>query len=161
LAGKTIERPLFFRTESLLREARRQENLPLLSVPPICLLDPDGDIVRWIKPVARDILIRAGLATTPSYSPFRSMGRERLGFIGCAVGAPFAVLVAEQIFCLRVARYSSVSRPPAGWQPVGARRTTLTIGFRYSSLDEIQGVFPVLPLDTLPSGTIVQYDKGR
>jgi hypothetical protein len=38
--------PSVFRPEALLREARRQRGLPLIAVPEICMLDPDGDVVR-------------------------------------------------------------------------------------------------------------------
>src|SRR6185369_13805762 len=34
---------------ALLREARRQKQLPLVAVPELCVLDPDGDVVRHIK----------------------------------------------------------------------------------------------------------------
>ena len=33
--------PSVFRPEALLREARRQRQLPLVAVPEICVLDPD------------------------------------------------------------------------------------------------------------------------
>jgi len=32
-----------------LREARRQRELPDVPVPPVCLLDPDGDIVQHLR----------------------------------------------------------------------------------------------------------------
>lgn len=35
-----------FSPENLLREARRQRNIPSGKIPEICVLDPDGDIVR-------------------------------------------------------------------------------------------------------------------
>jgi hypothetical protein len=34
---------------ALLREARRQKGLPGVEVPPVCVLDPDGDIVRSLR----------------------------------------------------------------------------------------------------------------
>jgi hypothetical protein len=34
---------------ALLREAGRQKNLPTVQVPPVCLLDPDGDLVRKLR----------------------------------------------------------------------------------------------------------------
>ena len=37
-----------FQVENLLREARRQRQLPDASVPTACLLDPDGDVVRHL-----------------------------------------------------------------------------------------------------------------
>ena len=41
--------PAVFLPENLLREARRQRRLPNLSVPEVCILDPDGDIVRALR----------------------------------------------------------------------------------------------------------------
>ncbi len=35
-----------FEPENFLGEARRQKNIPEGHVPPICILDPDGDIVN-------------------------------------------------------------------------------------------------------------------
>jgi hypothetical protein len=49
LDGKDHKAPSVFRPEALLREARRQKQLPLVAVPEICVLDPDGDVVRHIK----------------------------------------------------------------------------------------------------------------
>ena len=37
-----------FKPENLLREARRQKGLPEAPVPEICILDPDGDMVRYL-----------------------------------------------------------------------------------------------------------------
>ena len=41
--------PSVFRPENLLREARRQRGVPEVPVPEVCLLDPDGDIVRQLR----------------------------------------------------------------------------------------------------------------
>ena len=38
-----------FEPSALLREARRQKGLATVSVPSVCVLDPDGDIVRRLK----------------------------------------------------------------------------------------------------------------
>lgn len=89
--------PSVFRPENLLREARRQKQLDDTPVPEICVLDPDGDLVRHLR--------RTGGATDdpawPCYHTalacFTAAG-ERMGAIPNAVGAPFAVLVAEQLF---------------------------------------------------------------
>jgi hypothetical protein len=37
-----------FRPENLLREARRQKQLSDVPVPTMCLIDPEGDIVRHL-----------------------------------------------------------------------------------------------------------------
>ena len=90
------DEPSVFLPENLLREARRQRGLPTGPVPAVCLLDPDGDVVRH--------LVREGRAQrSPSYACYHTalwetdLAGQRLGIVGCAVGAPFAVLVADTI----------------------------------------------------------------
>lgn len=86
-----------FEPENLLREARRQKGLKAAAVPDICVLDPDGDIVRRTS--------AAGLAPRdPDWACYHTELYRlthdglALGIVPCAVGAPFAVLVAEQLF---------------------------------------------------------------
>lgn len=50
LAAKRYTDPSAFKPEALLREARRQRGRALLSVPEICVLDPDGDLSFTVKP---------------------------------------------------------------------------------------------------------------
>ena len=45
LLQKYYDAPSAFTPESLLREARRQKRLASATVPDICILDPDDDIV--------------------------------------------------------------------------------------------------------------------
>src|SRR5689334_7140040 len=97
LAGKDHAAPSVFEPANLLREARRQKNIPQEDVPEICLLDPDGDIVRALR--------RAGRAQpSPGWACYHTELFEfehaamRFGIIGCAVGAAFAVLLAEELF---------------------------------------------------------------
>ena len=49
LENKDANSQSVFSPPALLREARRQKGLPVVDVPPICILDPDGDIVRRLK----------------------------------------------------------------------------------------------------------------
>jgi len=91
------DQPSVFLPENMLREARRQRNLAPGEVPKVCLLDPDGDVVRY--------LVAAGRAVrSPSWACYHTELWEtdhddlRIGIVGCAVGAPFAVLVAEELF---------------------------------------------------------------
>jgi hypothetical protein len=51
LRNKYYNVPSAFTPESLLREARRQKDVPNTPVPEICVLDPDGDIVRYLRAV--------------------------------------------------------------------------------------------------------------
>jgi len=86
-----------FTPESLLREARRQRNLPDEPVPDVCVLDPDGDIVRHLRDTERADRHPAWPGYHTDLYRFERDG-ETYGIVGCAVGAPFAVLVAEQLF---------------------------------------------------------------
>jgi hypothetical protein len=46
LDNKHTSMPSVFVPSALLREARRQKGLDAVAVPPVCILDPDGDLVR-------------------------------------------------------------------------------------------------------------------
>jgi uridine phosphorylase len=117
---KNTSAPSVFLPAALLREARRQKGLATVDVPPICILDPDGDIVRRLR-------------TTRQARPFEGwpcyhtaldtfvLGGRTVGIIGCAVGAPFAVLVAEELFACgcrlllsvtSAGQIASTGRPP-------------------------------------------------
>ena len=89
--------PSVFRPENLLREARRQRSIPDVPVPEVCVLDPDGDIVRQLRRAGRARAAAGWACYHTELDEFESEG-ERFGVVGCAVGAPFAVLVAEQLF---------------------------------------------------------------
>lgn len=97
LANKDLEAPSIFEPENLLREARRQKRLPAESVPDICILDPDGDIVRGLRKTGRTRRASGWACYHTELEEF-DHGGERFGIVGCAVGASFAVLVAEELF---------------------------------------------------------------
>ena len=86
-----------FKPENLLREARRQRNLPDESVPAVCVLDPDGDIVRSLC-AAGTARRAAGWACYHTNMYVTEHEGISIGIVGCAVGASFAVLIAEQLF---------------------------------------------------------------
>ncbi|MEO9188555.1 MAG: nucleoside phosphorylase [Acetobacteraceae bacterium] len=94
---KDYTAPSVFRPENLLREARRQKNLPEGDVPEICLLDPDGDLLGRLRADGRARRCPAWACYHTEMDAFDA-GGERFGIVGRAVGAPFAVLVAEQMF---------------------------------------------------------------
>jgi uridine phosphorylase len=96
LANKSPKSQSVFSPSALLREARRQKQLAMADVPPVCILDPDGDILRRVKSGGAK-----RLATWPCYHTQLytfSLAGETVGIIGCVVGAPFAVLIAEDLF---------------------------------------------------------------
>ena len=97
LRHKHHDRPSVFAPDALLREARRQKGIPPGAVPEVCILDPDGDIVRH--------LVAGGCARKhPAWACYHtdlyafSRDGAEYGLLGCAVGASFAVLVAEELF---------------------------------------------------------------
>jgi uridine phosphorylase len=97
LRSKHYRAPSAFTPESLLREARRQKDVPDTPVPAICILDADGDIVRYLRAADRVRPVTGWACYHSEMDRFDHGGRE-YGIVGCAVGAPYAVLVAEQLF---------------------------------------------------------------
>lgn len=97
LAGKELTASSVFEPANLLREARRQKSIAEADVPEICVLDPDGDILRLLRREGRTSLSPAWACYHTDLYEFGSE-QERFGIIACAVGASFAVLLAEQLF---------------------------------------------------------------
>ena len=97
LLNKRYAEPSIFTAENLLREARRQKALGQAKIPEICVLDPDGDIVRWLVGTGR---AERDPQWACYHTDLHTFAHEdmRLGIIGCAVGASFAVLAAEELF---------------------------------------------------------------
>jgi len=109
-----------FAPAALLREARRQKGLAAANMPAICVLDPDGDIVRHLK-ANGDALIAKDWPCYHTELYTFMLGGNAVGIIGCAVGAPFAVLVAEELFAsgcrLLISITSAGQITPAGKLP--------------------------------------------
>ncbi|MEO5608523.1 MAG: nucleoside phosphorylase [Ornithinibacter sp.] len=96
LQPKNYAAPSVFEPANLLREARRQRRLAVVDVPRVALLDPDGDVVRYLSTAGRG-------RRHPGWACFHTdmwtvdLDGTEVGVVGMAVGAPFAVLVAEQL----------------------------------------------------------------
>ena len=97
LDNKNPSSPSVFRPAALLREARRQKALPAVDVPTMCVLDPDGDIVRRLRKDGRAEPFTGWPCYHTQLDAFE-LGGQTAGIVGCAVGAPFAVLIAEELF---------------------------------------------------------------
>jgi uridine phosphorylase len=120
LDNKQASMPSAFAPAALLREARRQKGIAAVAVPAVCILDPDGDLVRQLR--------RTGAARPfagwPCYhtelDTFDIAGHQ-VGIVGRVVGASFAVLVAEELFAsgcqLLVSLTSAGQITPAGPPP--------------------------------------------
>ena len=97
LDNKNPAAPSVFEPKALLREARRQKGMAPADVPAVCVLDPDGDIVRRLKSTGASRPFDGWPCYHTALDAFTLAGRE-VGIVGCAVGASFAVLIAEQLF---------------------------------------------------------------
>lgn len=97
LDNKHPHSPSVFRPTALLREARRQKRLAGVDVPPICILDPDGDIVRALQRADKASRFDGWPCYHTTMQTFTLAGKT-VGILGGVVGAPFAVLIAEQLF---------------------------------------------------------------
>ncbi len=91
-----IEQPSAFTAKSLIEDVRRLRKIPSGDVPPVCILEFDGDLTDW--------LVREGVAKP--FSPWAcfhtTMFRMELEGVACGIiartiGGPFAVLIAEQL----------------------------------------------------------------
>src|SRR5260370_1377225 len=129
-APRDYEAPSLFTPENLLREARRQKGLAEGRVPAICVFDPDGDLVDFLHATGRT-------RHHPTWACYHTVldtfvhDEIEYGIVGRVVGAPFAVLVAEELFacgCHVLIRIPSagqdvpLGQPPyvvliSSWQP--------------------------------------------
>lgn len=91
-----LDSPSEFTPEDLVRAVRAARGLPDAVVPPICVLDFDGDLTDW--------LVREGRAVR--FEPWACFHTKmyRLetdgiccGIIPRTIGGPYAVLIAEQL----------------------------------------------------------------
>jgi len=116
VVSKDYKAPSVFRPEALLREARRQRGLAAVEVPSVCILDPDGDIVRRLRQAGKSQPFTGWPCYHTQLDAFELAGRT-VGIVGCAVEAPFAVLVAEELFAsgcrLLLSLTSSGQIPPS------------------------------------------------
>lgn len=112
--------PSVFQPAYLLGEARRQKGLPDRDVPEVCVLDPDGDLVRHLRAAGRARPSPGWACYHTDLVEFTSAVGAATGVVGCAVGAPFAVLVAEQLFasgCRFLVSVTSAGRIAALGEP--------------------------------------------
>jgi uridine phosphorylase len=103
----TAEPPVF-EPSNLLEGARRQKHLPEGRVPAGCLLDMDGELVERL-------VVSGRAAVDPAWPCFHTKlyrwraGDTEVGVVGGTVGAPFAVLVAEELFAAGCEALVSIS----------------------------------------------------
>ena len=116
---KAYDEPSVFQVEALLREGRRQRGLPAGAVPEVCLLDPDGDVVRHLSHSGSAEPLKSWACYHSELWVTRSRGHE-IGIVPGAVGGPYAVLVAEELHtsgCRLVVSVTSAGRIVALGEP--------------------------------------------
>jgi uridine phosphorylase len=107
LEHEPSETPVFT-AANLLEAARIRKGLPGVIVPAGCLLDFDGELVQHLAATGRAV-------EDPDWPCFHTRlfrwreGSAEYGVIGGTVGAPFAVLVAEELFALGCRALVSIS----------------------------------------------------
>ncbi|MEC7266361.1 MAG: hypothetical protein VXV74_02915, partial [Pseudomonadota bacterium] len=97
LENKSYDEPSVFQPKNLLRESRRQNGIPLGKVPRICILDPDGNLLDYLKNKNKALLNKFWACYHSNLYTSEIAG-STVGIIPRAVGASYAVLVAEQLF---------------------------------------------------------------
>ncbi len=88
--------PSVFLPSAMIRKARRQKGLAEVPVPPVCILDPDGDLVRRLRAADEAKRFEAWPCYHSELFTF-SLAGQTVGIVGCAVGASYAVLIAEEL----------------------------------------------------------------
>ncbi|WP_027581016.1 nucleoside phosphorylase [Bradyrhizobium sp. Ai1a-2] len=119
LDNKHSSTPSVFTPAALLREARRQKRLSTVDVPAVCILDPDGDLVRQLRKTGAARSFPGWPCYHTELDTFSLAGRE-VGIVGRVVGASFAVLVAEELFasgCKLLVSLTSAGQVVAAGEP--------------------------------------------
>lgn len=97
LNHKHYKEESIFQPSNLLRESRRQNEINHGEIPDICILDPDGDLVDYLKSKNKAIKCDYWACYHSHLYTFTIKG-QTVGILPCAVGASYAVLIAEQMF---------------------------------------------------------------
>jgi uridine phosphorylase len=96
LLNHPIEEPSAFTPEALMTAVRAERGLAPFPVPPVCVLDFDGDLTDWMvgTGAARPCLSWACFHTSMFWA---ELDGGSCGVIARTIGGPYAVLIAEQL----------------------------------------------------------------
>src|SRR5258707_10107699 len=133
ILGHSLDQPSAFTPMGLIDDVRRSRQIPAGIVPPVCILEFDGDITDWL---VRDGIAKPFGSWACFHTSMFTMDLEdaTCGIIARTIGGPYAVLIAEQL------------------QAAGAK---LIIG-----LTSAGRVSPDLPLPCLVVATSAIRDEG-
>lgn len=113
-----------FKPANLMREARRQKGLPEANIPALCILDPDGDLLDYVVQYLQACQCPFWACYHTKLYVFDYRGLS-FGIIGQAVGASFAVLLAEQLFVSGCELLLSITSAGVIQPPTGGERFIL------------------------------------
>jgi uridine phosphorylase len=96
ILGHALDEPSAFTPENLIDDVRRSRQIPAGSVPPVCILEFDGDITDWL---VRDGIAKPFEPWACFHTSMFVMDLENVtcGIIARTIGGPYAVLIAEQL----------------------------------------------------------------
>ena len=94
--GHALDQPSAFTPENLIEDVRRRRQVPPGVVPPVCILEFDGDITDWL---VRDGIAKPFGPWACFHTSMFAMDLEGVtcGIIARTIGGPYAVLIAEQL----------------------------------------------------------------
>ena len=90
--------PSAFTPEALIEAVREERGLPASAIPPVCVLDFDGDLTDWLAANSAVRVCAEWACFHTTLFEFEVDG-ARCGIIPRTLGGPYAVLVAEQLAC--------------------------------------------------------------
>lgn len=96
LLDHPLQQPSAFTPEDLIAAVREERGLPARPVPPVCVLDFDGDLTDWLVSV-RAVRPCADWGCFHTTMYVLDVDGMSCGIIPRTIGGPYAVLVAEQL----------------------------------------------------------------
>src|SRR6267143_951374 len=97
ILGHALDQPSAFTPKNLIDDVRQSRQIPAGIVPPLCILEFDGDITDWL---VRDGLAKPFGPWACFHTSMFAMDLEGVtcGIIARTIGGPYAVLIAEQLY---------------------------------------------------------------
>jgi len=96
LLDHALDSPSAFTPHELISAVRRATGKPAVPVPPICVLDFDGDLTDWLVRYGKATLFEAWACFHTNMYELETDG-VRCGIVPRTIGGPYAVLIAEQL----------------------------------------------------------------
>src|SRR5262245_30208183 len=91
-----LDQPSAFTPGNLIDDVRRSRQIPTGIVPPVCILEFDGDLTDWL---VRDEIAKPFAPWACFHTTMFTMDLEGVscGIIARTIGGPYSVLIAEQL----------------------------------------------------------------